>query len=108
VIGTKGQRGFYEPFQLGIIPQPTITAGNISQVLREQEAAGKDTVYSQIGDAYQLTINSTGGGNSGGPVFDDHGRVIAIFTYGLHTDFNASAAVPIKYGMELMGIKKVR
>lgn len=109
VIGTKGQRGFYEPFQLGIIPQPTLSTGNVSQILREQEATnGKDTVISGIGDVYQLTINSTGGGNSGGPVFDDHGRVIAVFTYGIHSDFNASAAVPIKYGMELMGIKKVR
>jgi serine protease Do len=109
VIGTKGQRGFYEPFQLGIIPQPTLSTGNISQILREQEGGnGKDTVVSVVGDQYQLTINSTGGGNSGGPVFDDHGRVIAIFTYGLHSDFNASAAVPIKFGMELMGIKKVR
>ncbi|HEY6329287.1 MAG TPA: trypsin-like peptidase domain-containing protein [Blastocatellia bacterium] len=108
VIGTKGVSNFYAPFQVGIIPSPTLSTGNISQVLRGQEGGGgKDVVYSSFGDVYQLTVNSTGGGNSGGPVFDDHGRVIAVYTYGLGSDFRASAAVPIKYAMELMGVKKV-
>jgi len=108
VVGTRGAGGLYEPFQAGIIPNPTLSVGNIAQILRPQDATGgKEAIYSSSGDIYQLTINSTGGGNSGGPVFDDHGRVVAVYTYGFSTDFQASGAVPIKYAMELMGNKKV-
>ena len=54
-------------------------------------------------DFDQLTINSTGAGNSGGPVFDSTGKVIGLFTYisGDATTRN-SAAVPIKYGADLL------
>jgi S1-C subfamily serine protease len=57
------------------------------------------------GDYYQLTINSTGGGNSGGPMFDDQGKVVGIYTLGIHGDADASGAVPIRYGIELMGVQ---
>ena len=70
-------------------------------------AGVEKTTVSVIGDAYQLQINTTGAGNSGGPVFDDHGRVIAIFFAGLR-DVQGTAvtfAVPIRYGQELMGVK---
>jgi hypothetical protein len=108
VIGTKANRGMYENEQIGIIPNATLSVGNISRILRGQEASpGKDAVFSTLGDVYQLTINSTGGGNSGGPVFDDKGKVIAIFTYGLGTDFRASGAVPIRYAKELMGVTQI-
>ena len=59
---------------------------------------------SALGDVYQLTINSTGAGNSGGPVFDDHGRVIGIFFAGLRGDAAITFAVPIRYGKELMSV----
>jgi S1-C subfamily serine protease len=55
-----------------------------------------------------LTINATGGGNSGGPLFDDKGRVIGIFFAGRTMDNTTiSFAVPIRYGLELMSINKV-
>jgi S1-C subfamily serine protease len=88
------------------IPDPTVTVGNIGRVYRNSEGtAGADkTTVSVIGDSYQLQINTTGGGNSGGPVFDDHGRVIAIFYAGLSDGRTAvTFAVPIRYGRELMG-----
>jgi hypothetical protein len=70
------------------IPDPTVTVGNIGRIYRSSEGtSGADkTTVSVIGDSYQLQINTTGGGNSGGPVFDDKGL-----------------AVPIRYGKELMG-----
>jgi serine protease Do len=114
VVGSQTYRGASVPSQVGIIPDPTLSVGNIARVVRGQEPVpgkdpltGKDTVISTLGDIYQLTINTTGGGNSGGPVFDDHGRVVAIFTYGLASDFQASAAVPIRYAKELMGVTQV-
>ena len=89
------------------IPNPTVTNGNIGRVLRNgANNNGEEGIYSEIGDYYQLQINTTGGGNSGGPVFDDQGKVIAIFTLGMRPRGGASVtgAVPIRYGMELMGI----
>jgi S1-C subfamily serine protease len=91
-----------------VVPDPTVSAGNIGRVIRGQEAQGnKEEIISQMGDVYQLTVNSTGAGNSGGPVFDDQGRVVGIFTYALHMDASITFAVPIRYGMELMGTTKV-
>ncbi|HEX7317185.1 MAG TPA: trypsin-like peptidase domain-containing protein [Pyrinomonadaceae bacterium] len=92
------------------IPDPTVTVGNIGRVYRSTEGTGgpsvgaEKTTVSVIGDSYQLQINTTGSGNSGGPVFDDHGRVIAIFYAGLSDGRTAvTFAVPIRYGRELMG-----
>ena len=90
-----------------IIPDPTLSVGNIGRVIRAQAGLSEAT-YSSMGDVYQLTVNSTGPGNSGGPVFDDKGRVIGIFTSGSSSGgVSITFAVPIRYGMELMGINRV-
>ncbi len=89
-----------------IIPDPTLSVGNIGRVIRGQ-ASPTDATFSTFGDVYQLTVNSTGAGNSGGPVFDDHGRVIGIFTSGTRGDVAITFAVPIRYGIELMGTQRV-
>jgi serine protease Do len=60
--------------------------------------------YTPSGDRFQLNINTTGSGNSGGPLFDPQGRVIGIFFAGRQADVSVSFAVPIKYGMELMNV----
>jgi len=102
----KSQDVFNRETEVREIPDPTVSVGNIGRVLRGQEAAaGKQETVSLIGDAYQLTINSTGAGNSGGPVFNDKGKVIGIFFAGLQTDAAITFAVPIRYGLELMGTK---
>ncbi|HEX8500421.1 MAG TPA: trypsin-like peptidase domain-containing protein [Pyrinomonadaceae bacterium] len=88
------------------IPDPTVTVGNIGRIYRNQDGTGgiEKQMVSVIGDSYQLQINTTGPGNSGGPVFDDHGRVIGIFYAGLSEGSTAvTFAVPIRYGRELMG-----
>lgn len=87
------------------IPDPTLSTGNIARVVRGQVGLSESTI-SKFGDVYQLTVNTTGHGNSGGPVFDDHGRVIGIFTYGIWRPGEPfiTFAVPIRFGMELMGV----
>jgi serine protease Do len=60
--------------------------------------------YYSESDSYQLTANATGPGNSGGPVFDEHGRVVGVFYAGNPT---ITFAVPIKFAKELMEVKAV-
>jgi serine protease Do len=87
-----------------VVADPTLTAGNIARIVRGQVTAGEGQ-YSG-GDFYQMTINATGHGNSGGPTFDGHGKVIGIFTLGWTDNEGATVTgtIPIRYGIELMGV----
>lgn len=89
------------------IPTPTVTPGNIGRII--PGSSDKNLTYSTFGDSYQLTINATGAGNSGGPMFDDEGNVVGIYFAGKSDarGTQISFAVPIKYGLEMMGVKKV-
>jgi S1-C subfamily serine protease len=103
VYGVARSRDVFNP-QVTIkeIPDPTLSTGNVGRILRGSSGMEQATYFA--GDYYQLTINSTGAGNSGGPLFDDQGRVIAIFSLGRTLDVSISGAIPIRYGMELMGV----
>jgi S1-C subfamily serine protease len=93
------------------VPDPTVTDCSIGKVIKGQsELSGNNTAgyYSTYGDVYQLTTSETGAGNSGGPVFDKDGNVVAIFTSGKWDGATAiSFAVPISYGLELMKTQRV-
>jgi S1-C subfamily serine protease len=90
-----------------IVPDPTLSTGNISRIVRGNAVVGEGEHFE--GDFYQLTVNSTGHGNSGGPMFDGYGKVIGIFTLGWSEPggghVSVSGAIPIRYGIELMGVK---
>jgi len=90
------------------LPDPTVIVGQVGRTVRAPEGAG-ETLAGALGEGYQLTVNSAGSGSSGGPVFDAQGRVIAIFTAGrsMPGDAAISFAVPIRYGIEMMGAGKV-
>jgi len=103
-------RNSKDPFNPGMkeatVPTPTVTPGNIGRII--PATSMKDMRYSGFGDSYQLTINATGSGNSGGPLFDGEGNVIGIYYAGA-TDAQGTRitfAIPIKYGLQLMGIRK--
>ncbi len=91
------------------VPVPTVSTGNVGRMVRGSEKNSKiDEYQSSFGDYYQLTINSAGFGNSGGPMFDDKGRVVGVFSVGKwEPGTSISFAVPIKYVMELMGRQQV-
>jgi S1-C subfamily serine protease len=95
--------------RVSMIPEPTITDGIISSIGRGIEpvkGTWLNMTYGSVGDVYQLTVN-TGQGNSGGPVIDSTGKVIAIFTYAVvnRNGDKVTYAVPIKYGKQLMELQ---
>jgi serine protease Do len=86
-----------------LVPEPYVTEGIVALVSNKIATKNGITVEGAQGNIIQLTINSTGAGNSGGPVFNSVGKVIGLFTY-ITTQGStvSSAAVPIKYGRELL------
>lgn len=107
IVVRKSNDVFNQSNKVATVPTVTVTTGNVGRVI--PASSDKNLTYSTFGDAYQLTINATGAGNSGGPMFDDKGNVIGIFFAGKwdQQGTKISFAVPIKYGLELMGITKV-
>lgn len=102
----KSNDPFNPQTQFTTMPTPTVTTGNVGRII--PASSDKNLTYSGFGDSYQLTINATGAGNSGGPMFDDEGNVVGIYYAGASGGgANISFAVPIKYGLELMGRKKM-
>lgn len=102
----KSRDMFNREVQQRVLPEPTLSTGNIGKILRAADAEVRDgfMTFAPGGDTYQLTINSTGGGNSGGPMFDAQGHVIGIYFAGKTADAQISFAVPIRYAMELLRI----
>jgi len=92
-----------------VVPEPSLSEGIVMK-LGEPESQGNGDrsvrmMMGSLGDAFQLSINSTGHGNSGGPVFSDKGRVIGLFTYSSNErggGATVSFAVPIKHGYALL------
>jgi serine protease Do len=101
----KSNDPFNPGTQYSSIPTPTVTPGSIGRVIKG--TTDNLSKISTFGDSYQLTINATGSGNSGGPMFDNQGNVIGIYYAGKSDERGTqiSFAVPIKYGLELMGRK---
>ena len=104
VEGTQTGRGRIET-----IPEPTVTEGIISLVGAGYRQEGDTIVAGSRGDTYQMSINSTGAGNSGGPVFNEKGQVIGLFTYGASRQGDASVtfAVPIRHGRQLLNPQRL-
>jgi serine protease Do len=101
--------GYKEDSSLSRQPQqifdPNVNAGNIGRLLRVQEASkNKRGIYSEIGDVFQLAVNTMDPGYDGAPVFDDRGRVVGIFSTERRLDVPIAVAVPIHYGMELTSV----
>jgi S1-C subfamily serine protease len=91
-----------------VVPEPTVTEGIVSLIGAGLRKEGQVTVQGSMGDAYQMSINSTGSGNSGGPVFNGKGKVIGLFTYGrsIAGDATVTFAVPIKHGRALLDLQR--
>lgn len=86
------------------VPEPTVSEGIVQLKGRGYKDDGDVKIIGTMGDTYQMSINSTGHGNSGGPVFNTKGQVIGLFTYGQSRigDASVTFAVPIKHGRALL------
>jgi S1-C subfamily serine protease len=91
--------------QQRVVPEPTVTSGNISLVTA---GAVRDHGVTTVGpgETYQITATISHG-NSGGPLFDRNGKVIGIVTYGSERE-TTNYAIPIKYGLELLTVQRPR
>jgi serine protease Do len=86
-----------------VVPLPFVSEGIVALVSPHSRTENGVTLVGLMGDIIQMSINSTGAGNSGGPVFNKAGKVIGLFTYGMSGGgANASGAIPIKYGRDLL------
>lgn len=97
---------FNRDAQQRVVPDPTISVGNIGKILRAADGpvSQSELQFAPSGDTYQLTIDHTGGGNSGGPMFDPYGRVIGIFFASRTGDTRVTFSLPIRYGLDIMSV----
>lgn len=112
LVATKSQDPFNPIQDIVEVPAPTVTPGIIGKVIRgvAQPLGGEVGDYYSESDSYQLTATATGAGNSGGPVFNEHGRVIGIFYSSRQQQLNDARitfAVPIKFAMDLLQVTPV-
>lgn len=100
-----------DPFKrsssIASMPEPTSTTGSIGRVINvkaQAEGVKQEDILSAYQETIQLTVNATGPGNSGGPVFDREGRAIGVFASGRRGSAGEliSFAVPIKSGLKLL------
>jgi serine protease Do len=88
-------------------PLLTLTDGIVSRITPGIGQTEDLTItHPMMGEMIETTINASGRGNSGGPVFNSDGKVIGLFTYGISVGggnfANETRVVPIKYGWELL------
>ena len=83
------------------IPEPTVAAGTIARLSDPIVQKSGQVLIGSGGDLYVLNA-AADHGNSGGPVFDSTGNVIAVLTYGHPSRETTTFAVPIKYARELL------
>jgi len=96
-------------FRHAHIPEPTVTQSIISNIGRgPTPIVDKFLAFTsgEMGEVLQLS-DSPGSGGSGGPVFDNAGKVIGVYTYHLggYGHSPIGFAVPIKYGHELLKVQ---
>jgi serine protease Do len=100
---TKSQDMFVSKSDVTAITDVSVNQGIISKMVRGKTGAQPGEYLSETGDIYEMSVNSAGGGNSGGPVFDADMKVIGIYSMGRsRPGTSISGAVPIRYGIELL------
>ena len=88
------------------IPEPTVTQGIVSRLSPPMKTdQGEVTTLGTMGDTYQLDIFAAPG-DSGGPVLNSQGKVMALLTYRSTQAEHVSFGVPVKYVRELLQLQR--
>jgi serine protease Do len=88
---------------VAMVPEVSVSQGIVSKVVRGRQSVNSGKYISTNGDLFEMSINSSGQGNSGGPVFDGDGKVVGIFsTIGRYGGATLTGAIPIRHGLELL------
>ncbi|HKP67748.1 MAG TPA: FHA domain-containing protein [Pyrinomonadaceae bacterium] len=96
----KSQNFLNQEGKVTVIPDPTVSVTAVGNILKNSNPNDQANVrVSDVGDSIRYAVSLTGGGNSGGPVFDMQGRVIGVHFAG--DNRQSGMAVPIRYGMQL-------
>ena len=93
-----------------VVNTVSVAEGIISKVpasrMEEKRSSSTEAkAFASRGDYIEMSMNYSGEGNSGGPVFNAEGKVIGIFTSNISSKdvgANIGLAVPISYGLELL------
>ncbi len=109
-VSSKSTDIFHPQSSVSEVPEPTASTGTVQRLLNSSAKVSDSslmTYFSMEGDYLELGINTTGPGNSGGPVFNSKGQVVGIFdaTWSDYAGTRVTAALPIKYGKELLHIQ---
>jgi S1-C subfamily serine protease len=109
-VAQKSADIFHPLSSVSEVPQPTASTGTVQRLLNSSAKVSDSaltTYFSLEGDYLELGINTTGPGNSGGPVFNSKGEVVGIFdaSWADYAGTRVTAALPIKYGKELLHIQ---
>jgi serine protease Do len=101
---TNSQDQFVAGRDVAVVPDVSVSQGIVSKVVRTRRELGQERrLVSTSGDVFEMSINSAGQGNSGGPVFDRDGKVIGIFSLiGTSGQATITGATPIRYGLALL------
>lgn len=87
------------------IPDPNVVSGNIGRLILIQDSpTTRQKLLSEIGNAYQLSVSTQDPGYDGGPVFDNRGRVIGIYSLEKRLEVPTTVGIPIHYGLQLMSV----
>jgi S1-C subfamily serine protease len=109
-VGLRIERSGVSPKYTALIPEPTVLEGIISNISGGVVQKGPNVIMvSSEGEAYQLTVNATGPGSSGGPVFDSSGKVIGMLAFEKHGIGGEVVffAIPIKSGWEVLKLNRI-
>ncbi|MDR3566916.1 MAG: trypsin-like peptidase domain-containing protein [Syntrophobacteraceae bacterium] len=109
-VAQKSADIFHPQSSISEVPQPTASTGTVQRLLNSSAKVSETslmTYFSSEGDYLELGINTTGPGNSGGPVFNSKGEVVGIFdaSWSDYAGTRVTAALPIRYGKELLHIQ---